>query len=77
MTGEPDNCEHQWGEAELCETRVGNIMSPTCQHCGAVKVLEQQRRTVVRPPAPAIQTNIPPAGAPRVHPFQTELFTNL
>lgn len=88
-------CDHQWGEAELCETRLGNIMSPTCRHCGAVKIVEQQRavrdftRRAIenvgepRPSAPPyitagvplIPTNIPPAAAPAVHPFQSEFFS--
>lgn len=108
-----DPCYHLWGEAELCETRLGNIMSPTCRHCGAVKIVEQQRaaranvpvredlapflnhkegpcheviatprglvptgRIYADEPVALIPTNIPPAAAPAVHPFQTEFFPN-
>lgn len=75
-----DECEHRWGEAELCETPFGNVFSPTCRDCGAVKLVEERRRPVVtRMPAATapISTNIPPAGAPAVHPYQAEFFTHL
>lgn len=49
MSDEPDNCDHQWGPGELCETPLGNVMSPTCRHCGAVKIVVEQRRPVARP----------------------------
>lgn len=95
-------CEqHSWGEAEECETSLGVMWSPTCKHCGAVK-LELERRARARAevdrrlaaaaevrtplppagdpglvPAPArLATNIPPAGV-AVHPFQTEIFTDV
>ena len=75
-------CEvHFWGEAEDCETSLGNMWSPVCKHCGAVK-LEVDRRARSRAEvdrrlaqAAEIKTNIPPAGVV-VHPFQTEIFTD-
>lgn len=77
-----DACEqHSWGEAEECETSLGVMLSPTCKHCGAVK-LELDRRARARAEvdrrlaaAAEIRTNIPPAGTV-VHPFQTEFFTD-
>lgn len=84
MSDEPEVCDHSWGDAEMCETPLGNISSPVCRHCGAVKLVEDRRRSIPRPlrpvsippPAPippAIITNAPPAGV-KVHPFQLEFF---
>lgn len=81
-----DVCHHEWGEAELCEiSSHGNVHSPVCRHCGAVKFevdLEAGRRErlaiAARPinyPGP-VQTNTPKAGV-RVHRHQVEFFTNL
>lgn len=81
-----DICRHEWGEAELCEiSSHGNVHSPVCRHCGAVKFevdLEAGRRERLalaeRPinlPA-ALATNLPPAGK-RVHPFQQQFFTDV
>ncbi len=32
-----DTCQHVWGEAEECETRMGLMRSPVCTICGALK----------------------------------------
>lgn len=91
-------CEvHSWGDAEDCETTHGNIRSPVCKHCGAIKLehdmrartrMENDRRLAALAPIPAplpsaavpaparLASNIPPAGVV-VHPFQTEVFTDI
>jgi hypothetical protein len=84
---EESHCIHLWGDTpELVETSLGDLNSPLCKHCGAVKIVEEHRaserrrldiaaRLINRPPP--VASNIPPAGAPPVHPFQSEIFTNL
>lgn len=78
-----DGCEHKWSKlAELCETGMGELLSPICVECGAVKLVEDQRRAArqhaeiaARPInlPPALAANTPPAGA-RVHTHQAEFF---
>ncbi len=76
-----DLCEHKWGiEPEEVETALGTVHSPLCVHCGAVKLVEENRAAERRRadwaarPINMIPSNVPPAGAPRVHPFQVEFF---
>jgi hypothetical protein len=93
MSDEADNCEHRWGEAELCETSMGNVTSPTCRDCGAVKIVVESRR-VSPAPLPSLRQilgwvspNPTPAGAPvqtnipppgvTVQKVQLEFFTDL
>lgn len=81
-----DTCQHTWGPCEIVECSLGEVNSPLCVHCGAVKLVEETRAAqrrhaeyIARPvnfPAP-VKTNIPPAGAPPVHPFQTEFATDI
>lgn len=76
-------CLHTWGAPELVECALGELNSPLCVHCGAVKLVEENRAAerqraayAARPVnRPVLATNIPPAGV-RVHPFQTEIFTD-
>lgn len=79
-----DICHHEWGEAELCEiSSHGNVHSPVCRHCGAVKFevdLEagrRERRAIAeRPINLPLATNAVPAGL-RVHAHQVQFFTDL
>jgi hypothetical protein len=86
MTDE-SHCIHLWGDTpELVETSLGELCSPLCQHCGAVKLEEEHRAherrrqeiaaRLINRPTP-LATSIPPAGAPPVHPFQSQLFTDV
>lgn len=58
-----DDCKHEWGPAELVETGMGEMNSPICKHCGAVKLLHDEeanrrhraevlQRTINRPRPP-------------------------
>lgn len=70
-----EDCQHVWGDAELCETRFGLMHSPTCRHCGAVKLEVERRRVVVaRPEFPKV---MPVAVVAPVKLGQIELALNL
>jgi hypothetical protein len=78
-------CLHEWGPPELVECALGELNSPLCVHCGAVKLVEENRaaerrrlayaaQPINRPPVMA--SNIPPAGK-KVHAVQLQVFTDL
>lgn len=64
-------CVHAWGEAEECETGMGLVRSPVCQHCGALKfdvdLRERRRLEINRAEAPVVWR-------PRVHTHQAQMF---
>lgn len=77
-------CVHIWGDPEEVELGLGTLFSPLCKLCGAVKLQEQNRayerqqlELAMLPINRPVATNIPPAGAPVVHGFQHEIFTDV
>lgn len=83
-----DGCLHLWSaECEEVEVHLGTVKSPLCVHCGAVKLVVEEEATrraridlsarMQALYAGAGRTNQPPPGSPPVHPFQTEIFSDV
>lgn len=73
----PDTgCDHEWGsEPELVETGLGELLSPLCKHCGAVKLVEEDRAADRRYREIAEKLYQPkPAPKPPVHTHQVKFF---
>jgi hypothetical protein len=78
---EDSHCQHLWGtEPELVETAFGEVHSPLCEHCGAVKLIEEHRASERRRADFAARLINLPAAAPerpRVHAHQTQIFPDV